>query len=514
MKTRRSSFLAVTVSGFVLAAAALLGLAFARYAGSAFVFAFFNVCFILLAGLIFPKPRVYVYIFLAGLLFLGFWLKVVVQTVWSPGFVEPTGDFSGTPHEWDAALLAASWGALGAAAPRFVHLILMSRRTSHEAQNSELAAPFWFRHSRRLIWALSFGSVLILNVANLNLAFYQVGVNPKLILPLHLNVLVPWLINIGFALWIATLVHWDFELKKQSLSKSLLVPMVEAFLSSVSVMSRLLFLLHAGPYWIVLMEHWRNWKGRLSRRTIAVVAACFAALLALSVLTVFWLRVLDYHAVELNTLLQESAAKTVPPPAAVAKDVPPAASVAKNASRQHTLLAYQRDVLVRQLPDLFVHRWVGLEGVLVVGSLSDRGQDLFVAAVTDDPKRGAESLFQRHAKTPFLASDSKTYTFLSNSGIIALLFYSGSFLIVVAGMAIIMAILITTERLAELATANPFLLAVAGAASANVVCQMTFPYLALIFLLQLWVAIGFLALIQRADLALSRIKELSGRKQN
>jgi hypothetical protein len=144
-----------------------------------------------------------------------------------------------------------------------------------------------------------------------------------------------------------------------------------------------------------------------------------------------------------------------------------------------------------------VHRWVGLEGVLVVSSLDNRGQEALVAALKDDAKRGGDSLFQQHARTYFLAADSKTYTFLSNAGVVAILFYSGSFLIVAAGMAMIVAVLMATERLARRATGNPFLLAVAGAAAASVVSQMTFPYLSLIFLVQLWVGIAFLAVTQR-----------------
>ena len=81
------------------------------------------------------------------------------------------------------------------------------------------------------------------------------------------------------------------------------------------------------------------------------------------------------------------------------------------------------------------------------------------------------------------------------------------------GMALIMAILIATELITEHFTANPFLLTVIGAGLANVVSNMTFPYLSLIFLLQLWVAIVFLALIQRTNYALSTIKGLHSREQ-
>ena len=40
-----------------------------------------------------------------------------------------------------------------------------------------------------------------------------------------------------------------------------------------------------------------------------------------------------------------------------------------------------------------------------------------------------------------------------------------------------------------------------GAALANVTCQTTFPYLTAIFLLQMWVAIAFLAAIARLRLS-------------
>jgi type III secretory pathway component EscV len=64
-------------------------------------------------------------------------------------------------------------------------------------------------------------------------------------------------------------------------------------------------------------------------------------------------------------------------------------------------------------------------------------------------------------------------------------------------MALVAAIMMLTEEFARRLTANPFLLAVAGAALANVVVQTTFPYLTAVFLAQLCVAIVFLGALQR-----------------
>ena len=97
---------------------------------------------------------------------------------------------------------------------------------------------------------------------------------------------------------------------------------------------------------------------------------------------------------------------------------------------------------------------------------------------------------------PYASSDPR-FTFLTNAGPVALLGLSGSIMAVFLGMALLVAILIATEHLAQQLTGNPFFVAVAGASLANVASQMTFPYLSLVFLLQLWVAIAFLAFVQR-----------------
>jgi hypothetical protein len=67
-------------------------------------------------------------------------------------------------------------------------------------------------------------------------------------------------------------------------------------------------------------------------------------------------------------------------------------------------------------------------------------------------------------------------------------------------MALIVLIMIASEHVAQHFTGNPFFVSVAGAGLANVAAQMTFPYLSMIFLLQLWVAIAFVAFIERLRL--------------
>ena len=456
-----------SAAALIAVSIALVAFALGRYPGLSFVFMIFNLCGFGLVALIFPKPRLYVYTFLAGFFVLGFWLKVVIHAIWSPGFMEPVGDFRDAPEEWDGALLAASCGALGVIAVRCGHLWRAWKMRSPAP--SALALPAWFTRWRRPVWGLTLVLLIGVSAANLQFAFYQTGVNPKLILPMHLNVVFAWLVNIGFALWIASLVWWDHLRRTGTLAGPLVLSMIEAFLSSVSAFSRLMYLLHAGPYWLAIYQRRKELTAALGSRLIAALLGCFLVLLVLSILAVFWLRVYFYY------------------------------GYASGAPQTEPLASHVERTVRMQVPTLLVHRWVGLEGVLVVGALQNRSAALFVEAITESPQLAGLSLYQRIAKVHYLSENPEHFTFLGNAGPVAILLFSGSLAIVFAGMALIGLVLVLTEEAARCLTGNPFLLAVSGAALANVVSQTTYCYLTLIFLLQLWVALVFLAAVQRVD---------------
>ena len=464
---------AVVAGVAVGALAAAPAIALARYQGSPSVFIVFNLCFFALFALILPRPRLYVYGFLAALLGLGFWAKVLMHVIWAPGFVEPVGDFANTPAEWDRALMAASAGILGVVAVRLGHLLYAWRQ--REASEPEGGVPpAWFARWRQPVWWVTVVLVIAVNAANLQFAFFQIGVNPKLILPMRMHVLLAWLVNVGFALWMAALVWWDYRTDGGVLHRVLIAPMIEAFFSSVSVFSRIIYPLHAGPYWLGLYERRKELGTVIKRWQFIKLIGHFLLLFALSILFVFIFRVMLYYG--------------------YMSGVPPSEPL-----RSHVYRTMQV-----QLPTLIIHRWVGLEGVLTVGATPNLGRALLMEAITDSPKLASRSLYQRMAKVYYLSEHPQDFTFLANAGPVAVLLFSGSLVVVCAGMALIALVLVATEEITRACTGNPFLLAVSGAALANVVGQTTFFYLTLIFFAQLWLAVGFLAVLQRLDSRNSR----------
>jgi hypothetical protein len=465
----------------------------AQYKGSLSTYLAFNAAFLLLPVLALPRPRLYVYTFFAAFLFLGFWLKVVVQAAWDIGFIEPTGEFAGTPAQWDTALLLATCAALGMAGARILHLVLVQRSGKYRSATEHDPAPAWFVRYRRPVWVASIALIAILNTLNIQLAFFQIGVNPSVILPLRLNVLAAWLINIGFALWVAALVWWEFRARPRSCSLALVAPMFEAFSSSVSALSRLIYVIHAGPYWVALWERRHDVGRSLRRSALALLTASFVAFFCMSILTVLMFRILDYH--DFSTLIPRESTRQEHR-ALVSKERQEL-SVKLTLLGDEVVLEHYARVIAYEVPHLFVHRWMGLEGVLAAASAPEAGRDLLVAMVTDDPKLGYHSLYQRVVKSPFVQDKSGRLTFLSNAGIVAILSFSGSLAVVGFGMLLLTGILLATEWVAERATGNPFFLAVAAGGLASVMSQTTYPYLTAVFVLQLWVAIGFVAAAER-----------------
>jgi hypothetical protein len=453
---------AVTVALMLLGACAFL-----QYAGSGFVFFVFNLSFFALAVLAFPRPRLYVYTFLAAFMILGFWAKVVIHAIWAPDFVEPVGGFSNTPAEWDSALLVATCGAIGVMAARLTQLVSYARKSRRPEGDFVGVVPAWFTRREKAVWAVTMFLIIAVNAANLEFAFFQVGVRPKLLLPMWGHVLLAWLVNIGLALWVATLVWWNY-LRRRAIGRNLLLPIGESLLSATSAFSRLNFLLHSVPYVVAILER-NDLLAAIRRRSRYSLLATFLVVLLASVVTVFGLRVYQYYGYAAGT----------------AGDEPLASHVART--------------VYKQVPLLLIHRWIGLEGVLAVGATAGRSPKLLLDAISESPRLEDRSLFQRAAGTHYLSEKPQEFIFMSNAGPLAVLWFSGSLALVLLGMAVVGVVLMATEEVAGRATGNPFLLAVSGAALANVTMQTTFFYLTFIFLLQLWMAIGVLAVLQRVD---------------
>ena len=84
---------------------------------------------------------------------------------------------------------------------------------------------------------------------------------------------------------------------------------------------------------------------------------------------------------------------------------------------------------------VFLDRWVGIEGVMAVSSSEELGWDLWSEAWREKFQEGRLSLYEsRFIESPYVDIDKSKNHFVSLPGVIAFMYYPGSFIFLFFGM--------------------------------------------------------------------------------
>jgi len=138
------------------------------------------------------------------------------------------------------------------------------------------------------------------------------------------------------------------------------------------------------------------------------------------------------------------------------------------------------DRMLRQVLLLTTDRWIGLEGMLALSASHQLSPALLRAGLVENPNAGVDSIYQHLAHGIYVYQPG--FTYLTLPGWPVVLDYSGSLLIVGAGMFAVCAVICLIDGLAWRLTRSRLLTAWLGLLLANAICQMSFPYLALVFI--------------------------------
>ncbi|MDP9223529.1 MAG: hypothetical protein M3P18_06675 [Actinomycetota bacterium] len=469
------------VVGVVLAVCAAALPAIGRYTGNTILL----ICFVVANGMMLvlalPRPRLYGYAFLALFLFLGFGNKVLAFWTLGIALEEPTGGFDGSGQAWDAAILPSIAAAIALVTVRLVHLRLAPARI--DLPQPMVSPPTWYLSSRVWVMSASVALVVALNALNLVEAFYQIGLKPRLILPANLNVAVSWLLTNGMALWIAMLVGWELAIRASRPGMTLLLPLIEAMVA-VSLLSRASFLFRALSYVSVAANHGSQLVRILGRQWIALLVAATLAGFIFSLAAVSVLRTVSYP----PRVLPPESVTTNPEP--IAPIVEPIAPILEAPMAELSRSALP---VLGELKGMLVGRWIGIEGAMAVASYPGRDITLFARSLIENPASGQDSLYQHVAGSPYATSGQ--FVFLTTPGVVAVLYYSGSLIVVFIGVVSLGGLLILAEMAAARFVRNAFVVSLAMLSVANGMAQMTFPYLFIVLCVQEFVTLGTLAVV-------------------
>ena len=542
----------------------LFSVSLMKYQGSAFAFTLFSFSFLILLFLGFYKNKSYAFMYLAVFLWLGFWTKLVAHLLLDYEYIEPIGVFSGSTGEWDQVLWVSTIACLGVIIGRFLYAIL-NFKVADDNQNNNVY-PEWYPTIRIKVWALFIVIVILATVSNTVLGINQIGLSPRTILPWPLNALISWIVSIGGVMGLTTLIWWDISLKK-GVYPALFAITIEAFISSISLFSRGVFIFHSIPQFIALYKN--KLLDNFSKKRLAIVG-CFILIffvLSLAIVSVLRANFYSQDGITTTTKSQISLNRLEVLKGGIARvkklirqggdhkahlaelliEQEGLQMKVSNSTSDFRLKLIKENEDTREIPDsindknviidhqvqfdrinesvalkefyyqltqgvflkvlaLSVDRWVGLEGVMAVVSYPNKGRALIIDAFVEKRTLGGVTKYQEIANSKYQWVDSNVWQFASLPGAVAFLYFSGSFWIILFGMILFAFLVQFLEFLIYKGTRNPILCSLLGVSLANYVAQFGIaPAQGSVYLLMIFVGVLTIAIVQNLKLITNKL---------
>lgn len=494
------------------------------YPGDCGIFGIFSITVLALAAApLLGRPSFFT-LFLVSFLCLGFWLKVVTHFLFGTAFIEPVGGFDQSPAAWDRALLVSAAGIGGVAVAAALCKVIDARRFA--PPSVEVSRSRLFSSLGLPLFIASAVIALALFAINYYFAILKVATVPRIHLGTLPTTMIAFTVSWGAILWLGGLTFWLIVGKGLSPTLLFYVAGTEGAIAGMSMISRAQMILHVAAAFLMYRVYAGKLRWRLSLRSWIAVIVAVGMLFAGSMAFVSVERVIsfaegvppeDLTALRAQNPTLDQRAVTpekpgVPTEQGLVSDqrAAPLESFSALAAQDHTFdqrtaplensaaLAAQSYPFIKRLGwmwyefrHLFIGRWIGVEGVMAVSSAKGLGPELFRDGLFERGEAGVNSIYQKIAQADY--EQYSNLIFMTIPGPVAFLYYSGSYVIVAIGMAIIFCVGYTIERFADRSVRNPVVSSLVGASLAYLFVQLNYPRTFVIFMLELIVGLLLIA---------------------
>lgn len=440
---RSNNISKIVLSVFGGAAVILAVFTCIRYPGHGAIYVLFSIIANLLLYFGFRKNAIFFDTFIGIFFWLGFWLKLTIRIAFFSGvFSEPVGNFDGSGAAFDKALLVSACGMLGLLAASFLREKL-SCNYPLKVEGITLQGLFSvYRNHRKIVLVGFVVLFFIIAATNAYFGIYQRGNIVRTTLPFGLNGVYKWLLLFGLASFATLILRFEFEIKKETSFPAMFISLLESFVSNLSLLSRGM-ILNAGSliYGVFTSQRFHSIKSDVRFFVVTLLALVLLSAGSLFLSNYFRLS----NEVKTIYIIAEVKTPSVPIPEKQYNTMQPnerQSVVSQPVAKQGVI---DRIMTVKGIPllpsiinmtlKLFVDRWVGMEGVMAVSSYPDLGWNLWKKAWKETYNENETSFYDNTFITsPYIIVDKTKFHFISLPGIIAFLFYPGSFLFLFAGM--------------------------------------------------------------------------------
>jgi hypothetical protein len=440
------------------------------YPGTQHLFIIFCAVFLLTWAFAWIGFQSYFYIFFTSLNLLGFWMKACAHLILGQQFVESTGSFDGSGEAWDSAIVVCICAGLGVLCFRLLQMYLKRKERGVCLEEPSIDfVPFWYKNYRNFIYIGSFFAIAMVALLNYKLGINQAGLLPKTYLPFKLSAIIIWCLYSAFAFSVVTIVWWDLCIGLKFRFELLVF---EAIASSITVFSRGLYITHIGHYFLSILFNKKFIK--LSVKKITYMFVLFLLGLAIVLISVAELRKQNFYS--------------------------PSSEIILNSEEDNDAALQEGGIASPQFKLLLTGRWIGLEGVLSTSAYSKLGIDLFREGWLVIPSYNSKPVYEHVTKSIYIDPDypnAEKYNFLSTPGLVAMLYFSGSLIIVFIGVLMFLFVISFGEDFTFKALRNPFAVSLYGIIMAMMLHQFGGLYLNLIQLFEISSFIIFLWAVKK-----------------
>jgi len=406
----------------------LIAIIYSRYQGSFCYYLFFTISTILMLIIAITGVIKLFELFFVIYLWLGFWFKYSINIILNRELFWEVKEESFNWLVIDGVLYKCSLVFL------IISLLLLISKFINFPSNSLFASKrknlsTFYKRNRFFILFLYFIFVLSIASSNLYYGIYQRGFGPSTILPFGLNLIYPLLLLIMIPTLSAIIVQAEIDSKLEAINSGFLIQILESLLTNISILSRGMIVIPASQLIGIVLT------GKVFNKVkFALMAMTLIITFSGSVIAVNYFRI---------SLFGSSLA-----------------SGENNIFTKYNKTKILDDNKIAIIPSLLFDRWVGIEGMVAVDNINNRGLALWYKFWQDKLEYGKLGTYDREIiNSPYWdieKSEGKKHS-VSLPGAIAFLYVSDSFLIVIAGLFIIFIVGNTFEFLSILASNNNIL---------------------------------------------------------
>lgn len=373
-----------------------------KYSGNIAVYLGFSIIINGYLALAFSQKKIFFDSFMSTFLWLGFWLKTAIRIgFFNSVYEEHIGNFTGSGSQYDNAFIVVSIAIL----PLIILSIFRRKKFTldsleHDSKFNLKGLETFYYKNRKVILLLGVTFLMLVTGTNAYFRIYQKGVVPPSNLPFVVYGIFATLMLFGSSVLFSIFLNFDLKRNSNPLLTTIMF-LWEGFCTNSSMLSRGMILnTSAGLFGVLNYLHY--FKKKFDFKFLFIGTFAFGTLFIVSVQAVNFLREADFQDKEMEISIESTITNN------------------------------------NKIKVLLIDRWVGAEGLFAVSSSEKKNWDIFKKAWSEKMRDGSLSVYDStFIHSVYKGRNSNKHHFISIPGIVAFLFYPGSYLFLFFGMTIV-----------------------------------------------------------------------------